>query len=490
MWLQTPNNKANMAALTIDGGTLEARDGAALYVGGTRADNSEVSIDINDGTIGGTGLIIQGPLTGTYGHLAVTGGQIEQVQCGANVEGFITGGYYKVEPPANYVGATGEAFGLVVIDEAGWYTLTNAEIDRYWTENASVKHEYYLFGAPFKKGLINADDNLDLLNNVTLTEDLACQLTEGSFTMNFDEYTVTKNGYSISLKPGVTVLTDKQTDIFTAADEGHIIEQETTTGYSYTVLTEEEYNGTFTLIDGEPYERTKNWDANTITYRRTFKDSQVGKYQAWFVPFDYTIKNEDAENFTFYKIDFVSHSPLSGVVEDNSAVFINIEVLTAGKTLKGNRPYIVKPNTAETFDFVAENVNLLGIDESSRLKMSTSVFEYNFYGNYGTYSTSSDHELLAMNGGQICWNTAGAKLGSYRWYIKASSNFSDDDYSKLRFIIIGDEEDNPTAIDDVNTVDDAIDAYYKVDGMKLESPAKGLNIVTYKSGRTKKVYIQ
>ena len=248
--------------------------------------------------------------------------------------------------------------------------------------------------------------------------------------------------------------------------------------------------GYFTLIDGEAYERAETIHAESVTYRRTFKDSQVGKYQAWFVPFDYTIKNEDAENFTFYKIDFVSHSPLSGVVEDNSAVFINIEVLTAGKTLKGNRPYIVKPNTAETFDFVAENVNLLGIDESSRLKMSTSVFEYNFYGNYGTYSTSSDHELLAMNGGQICWNTAGAKLGSYRWYIKASSNFSDDDYSKLRFIIIGDEEDNPTAIDDVNTVDDAIDAYYTVDGMKLESPAKGLNIVKYKSGRTKKVYIQ
>lgn len=259
--------------------------------------------------------------------------------------------------------------------------------------------------------------------------------------------------------------------------------------YPYTAKTLEDA-GYFTLIDGEAYERAETVHAESVTYRRTFKDGQVGKYQAWFVPFDYTIKNEDAENFTFYKIDFVSPSPLSGVVEDNSAVFINIEVLTAGKTLKGNRPYIVKPNTAETFDFVAENVNLLGIDESSRLKMSTSAFEYNFYGNYGTYSTSSDHELLAMNGGQICWNTEGAKLGSYRWLIKASSNFGDDDYSKLRFIIIGDEEDNPTAIDDVNTVDDAIDAYYTVDGMKLESPAKGLNIVKYKSGRTKKVFIQ
>jgi len=260
--------------------------------------------------------------------------------------------------------------------------------------------------------------------------------------------------------------------------------------YPYTAKTLEDA-GYFTLIDGEAYERAETVHAESVTYRRTFKDGQVGKYQAWFVPFDYTIKDEDVDHFTFYKLDFVSPSTQSGVVEDNSAVFINIEVLTAGRTLKGNRPYIVKPNTAATFEFVAEDIDLLAVDESSRLNMRTSAFEYDYYGNMSDYTTTSAHELLAMNGGQICWNTAGAKLTSFRWYIKASSNFSDDDYSKIRFIFIDENTGEATDIAHMETAEgDEVDSYFTVDGMRMTSPAKGLNIVKMKSGKAKKVYIR
>ena len=96
LWLQTPNTKANMASLTITGGTFNANDGAALYIGGTKADNSNISIDISGSTtyINGTGVIIQGSLSGTYGHTSISDGNIVDVQCGANVEKFITGGIY------------------------------------------------------------------------------------------------------------------------------------------------------------------------------------------------------------------------------------------------------------------------------------------------------------------------------------------------------------------------------------------------------------
>ena len=96
LWLQTPNNKSNKANLVITGGTLNANDGAALYIGGTKADNSNISFDIS-GTatyINGTGVIIQGPLSGTYGHSSISNGNFVNVQCGANVEKFITGGIY------------------------------------------------------------------------------------------------------------------------------------------------------------------------------------------------------------------------------------------------------------------------------------------------------------------------------------------------------------------------------------------------------------
>ena len=94
LWVQTPNANANKATLTISGGTLNANDGAALYVGGTKADNSNISIVITDGEINGTGAIIQGPLSGTYKKVEISGGDIVNVQCGANVEDFISGGTF------------------------------------------------------------------------------------------------------------------------------------------------------------------------------------------------------------------------------------------------------------------------------------------------------------------------------------------------------------------------------------------------------------
>ena len=94
LWVQTPNANANKATLTISGGTLNANDGAALYVGGTKADNSNISIVITDGEINGTGAMIQGPLSGTYKKVEISGGDIVNVQCGANVEDFISGGTF------------------------------------------------------------------------------------------------------------------------------------------------------------------------------------------------------------------------------------------------------------------------------------------------------------------------------------------------------------------------------------------------------------
>jgi len=111
LWLQTPNNKANKAVLNITGGEINAKDGAALYVGGTKADNSNISIDISDGVINGSGVIIQGPLSGTYGDVAISGGKIVNVQCGANVEDFISGGIYKNTPAQAYI-----ADGFAVLD--------------------------------------------------------------------------------------------------------------------------------------------------------------------------------------------------------------------------------------------------------------------------------------------------------------------------------------------------------------------------------------
>ena len=100
LWLQSPNANRNMASLTITGGLIEAKDGLALFIGGTKSDRSATTVRISGGEIKGSGVGFQEPLSGRYGHLTITGGEFENVQCGSNVDNFITGGVFSNDPSA------------------------------------------------------------------------------------------------------------------------------------------------------------------------------------------------------------------------------------------------------------------------------------------------------------------------------------------------------------------------------------------------------
>lgn len=253
LWLQTPNNKANMASLNITGGTIEARDGAALYIGGTKADDSKISIDISGGEIKGTGVKISGPLSGTYGHVSISGGEIENVQCGDNVEDFISGGTF-VEPVIRDLCVSGKK---CVEGDNGEYIIVDESDEResaaintvlyYWLNSDNSKGGgYYNFYAPFEgpDPVLMDGEFVELKDNVILTKDVT-YLTEcsfgdpiykgGTFTLTFGEYNIDLNGFKFPIPAGVTVKTDKQTDIFSAAEGYKIVETAVEGGYTYTV---------------------------------------------------------------------------------------------------------------------------------------------------------------------------------------------------------------------------------------------------------------
>lgn len=101
-WLQTPNVYANIAELTISGGTINARDGYALYVGGTKADDSKIDISVSGGKINGTGVAIQGLIYETDKHhsISFTGGQFVNIAGGNYVTKCISGGIFENVPAA------------------------------------------------------------------------------------------------------------------------------------------------------------------------------------------------------------------------------------------------------------------------------------------------------------------------------------------------------------------------------------------------------
>ena len=172
LWLQTPNAKENIASLTINGGVLNANDGAALYVGGTKAVNSSISINITGGTINGSGAMFQGPLSGTYGSISISGGDIQNVQCGANVEHFISGGTFHVAPNEAYI-----ALG---------YEAVQSESGNNW----NVKKQEGLSSmdyTTFNTALLNANGVWDTPVNVILKEsqrDIQNSNTTAQFYLN------------------------------------------------------------------------------------------------------------------------------------------------------------------------------------------------------------------------------------------------------------------------------------------------------------------
>ena len=246
------------------------------------------------------------------------------------------------------------------------------------------------------------------------------------------------------------------------------------------------------LNEKTPYTNDEDKQVPMVIYKREFSSKTAGHRQCWFVPFDYTITDEDLERCTFYRIHmFSAEADQEGVVQDENKVVMKIVEVTSGYTLSANKPYIIKPKTAGVYEFVAENTTLKARDTGSLKYTSTSTNRYDFYGVYNSYSSDVAKQWFSLNtNGNLLWNAAGQTLGAYRWYI--TSTYTGDDYANIVFVIDEDSEgDETTAIEQLfNNPNAEIEGLYTVDGIKLYKPAKGLNIVKYTDGRTKKVYIK
>ena len=246
------------------------------------------------------------------------------------------------------------------------------------------------------------------------------------------------------------------------------------------------------LIDGEPYPLKTTATFKKVTYRRTFAKNHKNKYQSWFIPFDYTITEDDVAKFDFYRISMIAGTERDGEVENNGAIYIYIVKLAAGYTLQANRAYMVKPHdTYGQCDFVVEDNPVLYapvIEPNSRKHLETSEYSYDFYGNYATKSYKNAYEVYWMGDGSLRPNGENKSIGSYRWYIKRTGKESTD--AKISFVFVEDNNET-TKITNVETIDsDDIDGIYSSNGVKLDTPQKGMNIIRYKNGKTKKIIIK
>ena len=344
-------------------------------------------------------------------------------------------------------------------------------------------------------GVIGGD--IETCCNVSQEKADACSLT----ITNADVLgTIVNNGtYDIPVSVSGGIYDEEVLEEFCA--EGYVCVP--TDDGRFTVKTKEDA-GIFDLVDWENYPYTEEKQATQLTYSRRFNPSsngtsRVGKYQPWIVPFDYEISEEDAENFQFYKINLIASSKQEGEVSNDQQIYINVLKVDAGYVLKANRPYIVVPLhefSEEPYVFKTQNVTLKVPDtETSQLHTETARLAFDFYANYkitkfGNIRNETNKNFCLSTSGTLMWLKPSTSINGYRWYAHVTDKYGDsgDDYSNWTFVI---GEDDPTGIYTFTGVDpNEIEGIYTPSGMKVETPVKGINIIKFTNGTTKKVYIK
>ena len=228
---------------------------------------------------------------------------------------------------------------------------------------------------------------------------------------------------------------------------------------------------TVELIDGQPYTNTADQTVEKVTYTRTFSSTQAGKWQPLYIPFDLTITSELISNYDFAAPEYAASNAL------------HIITLSENNVIKANKPYFIKPHSAGTEVFTAENVTLAKAETVTGVDCSSTLVKYTFHGNYaGKYSTGS---FLCMSQGKIGWNN-GYALGTFRWFMTAEDK--NGNMAKITPIIIEDNND-ATGIS-TTTRENEPESYYSPNGIQLEKPVKGLNIIKMKDGSTRKVIVR
>lgn len=276
--------------------------------------------------------------------------------------------------------------------------------------------------------------------------------------------------------------------------EGYVVtdntDEETSGTYPYAVMSKEDA-GIFELIDGKVYpylDYTEDKEAASVSYIREFKKNNKGQVEYWqplFIPFDINDVTELTDRYEFAKIHMVALEN-DGTYTTGDKIEVYYTKITSGK-IYANKPYLIKPKKIGKDTIVVKNTWLRDTHNITPMTTSTMSADYIFRGTYTSVKATKTNTFFAMGGGTInfCDNTT---LGSYRWYMKPEPK--NDNYAKPTIIFMEGDVD-ATGISATGTDSNAeIEGYYTINGVRSDVPVKGMNIVKYKNGKTKKVMIK
>ena len=252
--------------------------------------------------------------------------------------------------------------------------------------------------------------------------------------------------------------------------------------------------GEIVLVDGELTEYTNATDMaiKTLTYKRTFQEKMLGKWQTLYVPFEIPVSKLTAMGYDVaYFNDFRETIDANGDIVPGKSVIEMVKI--NGGTLKANYPYVIRAKTVEALEMnlVLNDVTLYSTTgEKESLECSSAFKRFTFYGTYkkGTrvdFTGNNNTPVYAMNptGGMQAM-TETAKLGAFRVYMTITMKNGEPyiqtpeqaaNASIIPLRLIGEEDENgATIIYDV--VEDSLngdDFIYDLQGRRVSEPKKG-----------------
>ena len=246
----------------------------------------------------------------------------------------------------------------------------------------------------------------------------------------------------------------------------------------------------YTLTDGSDYTGNEDNFVNTLIYSRTYESTN---WQTLYLPFDISY-DDIKDNFDVAWLNDVHQFDYDddGTIDETKIEAIK---MSAGKTIKAHTPCIIRAKVADadhTQNIVVNNA-ILRKAEYKSIDCSSVSTNYVFY---GTYKAMSGAELVAGNyyvltSGGFREARTSDNVNAYRWYFDIKDRYAESTFanSKISIFCIDEDEanDEVTGIETLDNDSEEVIAIYDINGRKQNGFAKGINIVKYSDGSTKKI---
>ena len=248
--------------------------------------------------------------------------------------------------------------------------------------------------------------------------------------------------------------------------------------------------GTYMLTDGTEYTGEEDYYVKELTYSRVFKNDN---WQCLYVPFDMSY-NDWKDNF---EVAIINNIHQYDDEDDGIIDRTEIEILyqKVGKTIKAHTPCMIRAKKADSNNaqkIIVNNATLKKA-ESKTLDCSSVTTKFVFHGIYSKLSGSVmvENGYYSMSKGKFAKATdPNGNLNGLRWYLEAIDRTTgESSLAKTGEIsIVAIDEDEVTGITNIeNGSDNKIVSIFDANGRKMNGFQKGLNIVKYSNGTTKKI---